>query len=777
MAVPLSAFAATDFPAGYYDLLIAQDDLTFDRELPCPGTGKCWLASRRSNGSKLVVKTVCDSLGLSNIYPAYCSLVSSVVSARFYFLAPVVGFTTNPPLVVAYPSYMDLKSLKAALPTLPPTSRALVAGFVCYALSYLESAQLVHGCLHSGNIFLTDHPVPIVTDCGLGRTYDYFDDPRRNDQIAWIAPELLLGGTANYAVDSYSYGVLLFELFEGRRPFAGMSNADYLAALRSGELRALDFAKTPQDWRAVIQQCTDSRPEQRPSFAELYQGLRECRLVWPGSDVETVRAALGQYTLEMIARKDSPQWPAFDTCDSGVILANATHEHFEECVQYCVLRLQVDAVSAFCGALSIHVGRGQTNQQLVRFLLAAVTALCRRGNGFRERALKSPFFATLHITTLEQADILLECLLPVLTKERRLLTPVVFQSIATLFVFHPNEILNLVSAFAKQIDPNFARFLLGLWSLFVESIYGAHYLRIVAEIYNLLGDRVAKEVLGIVARFQASKTNVAAGFAFVAERTPAQLKVTPQDEFNIAASWPLARTVLLRVPTLSASQELAARLIHGAVGSGDPRSWAPLVKFARTSDRHAYAILKAGGWYDSADVGRSFTVLAAMFINVELRPHISRTPEYFETLKAVIRHDITTVHAVCSLMQRAGIDENYVTQTSQTGLLGAFLHTTLEAQDPIIIKFGIVCIDVYSRSGYAEEWLYAVGIIIQLMKTNYQLFGDEAIAVMATLSKYRECFANLRDHGLCDYYRDLQKYEKYSDYARFFLANAARFSS
>jgi hypothetical protein len=777
MAVPLTAFAAKGFPAPYYDLLIANNDLTFDRELPSPSTGKAWLATRRSNGAKLVVKTVCDSLGLSNIYPAYCSLVSSLISARFYFLAPVVGFTANPPLVVAYPSYADLKSLRTALPALPATSRALIAGFVCYSLSYLEGGQLVHGCLHSGNIFLTDDRVPIITDCGLARTYHYFDDLRRNDQISWIAPELLLAGRANYAVDTYSYGVLLFELFEGRRPFAGRSNTDYLTTLRNGELRGLDFAKTPADWRAVIQQCTDQRPEQRPSFAEMYQGLRECRLVWPGSDVEAVRAILGQYPLELISRKEAPPWPTFDTCDSAAILANSGHGLFEECVQYCVLKLPVDAVSTFCGALSMHVRRGQANQQLVRFALSAVTALCRRGDDFRERALKSPFFGTLQVTTLDQADILLECFLPALLTDRRLLCPTVFRSIALLFVFHPNEMLNLVSAFAPQVDTNFARFMLSLWPLFVESVYGARYLRIVAEIRRVLGDIVAKDVLGILARFQASRANACPAFAFIAETTPTQLMLNEQDELNVAASWPLARTVFLRVATLSVSQELAARLIRGAVGSGDARSWAPLVKYARMSDRHSYAILMEGGWYDSSDVGRSFTLLVAMFVNAELRPHVTRAPEYFETLKATIRPEQPIVHAVCSLMQRAGIDENYVLQVSQAGLLGTFLHATLEAQDPMIIKFGIVCIDVYSRGGYAEEWLYAVGIIIRLMKTNYQLFGDDAIAVMATLSKYKECFAILAEQGLCDYYRNLQKYDKYADYARFFLASAARFSS
>jgi hypothetical protein len=107
--------------------------------------------------------------------------------------------------------------------------------------------------------------------------------------------------------------------------------------------------------------------------------------------------------------------------------------------------------------------------------------------------------------------------------------------ITVLFVFRPNP----VSAFAKQGETEFARFLL---APFVESISLTHCLRIMAENRRLLGDLVAKKFFGIVASFQDKHL---AGFTFIAERIPAQLKVTPQDEFNIAATWPLARTVHL----------------------------------------------------------------------------------------------------------------------------------------------------------------------------------------------------------------------------------------
>jgi hypothetical protein len=76
--------------------------------------------------------------------------------------------------------------------------------------------------------------------------------------------------------------------------------------------------------------------------------------------------------------------------------------------------------------------------------------------------------------------------------------------------------------------------------------------------------------------------------------------------------------------------------------------------------------------------------------------------------------------------------------------------------------------------GYAEEWVYALGIVMQLLKARYHEFGDEVIAVMSTLSAYTPCLTIMREQGLVEYYQGLLAYDKYADYARFFLTNAQR---
>jgi len=94
-----------------------------------------------------------------------------------------------------------------------------------------------------------------------------------------------------------------------------------------------------------------------------------------------------------------------------------------------------------------------------------------------------------------------------------------------------------------------------------------------------------------------------------------------------------------------------------------------------------------------------------------------------------------------------------------------------------IIRFGIVATDVYAREGFAEEWMYALDQMIELMKTRYQEFGEETIAVMTTLSKYKPCFLRMKEAGFVEYFQRLQQLEKFQGFARFFLANATRHGS
>jgi serine/threonine protein kinase len=785
----LDFLSTSNFPAQFCDFLLAKEDLEFQNEIPCCGMGKAYLVKYK--GSDLVLKTVLDNRGLANVYPAYASLVTSLLSLRFYFLAPIQGFTAAPPLGICYSSYTSYRPLSTYLVSpalIPPTNRALIAAFVAYGMAYLEFNQLLHGSLHSGNIFLTDSFIPIITDYGLSRGYDFFRDPTRCDQIAWIAPEMLLLDEVNYSIDVYAYGILLFEMFEGRRPFEYLSNAEYLLELKAGHLDSLDFKATPSNWHSIIRRCTDRTPLRRPTFIDIYQNIKSGQYSFPGIDTAKFKAVLAQYPIQRITGAETPPPPLnVDYVSGADILSDPNHPQFVEYVQYLGITIPVDAVDAFSAAVSRFVGRGQSDQSLVRFLLSAVAAVCQQGPEFRKRVFQSPFFKRLHITTVAQSDLLLEILLPVFTTSRDLIGRPLYESIALLFVFHPTEALNIFSRYVKDTKTfnqpfwDVIHVYVGLWPLFCGSTSGGFYLRVLAHLYATSPDfqkTFGREVIAIVSRFQRSKRTFLAASLFTIRFAIGALSVPPSAQLRLARdseNWAAAASVLLRVPSLAASAGVAAALAARLHECPDRRTFAIVLRFARAGEAHARLLMAAQGWFDAASPESSFLVLLAIFGFPNLRAEIGRQPEFFANLIAICTAEsVTVVHSVCSLLQRVDVTPEYVALASKSGLLAHYLRVTLEASATTVVKFGIVCVDVYARVGYAEEWLYTLAAVIQLLKTRYHEFGEEVIAVMSTLSAYPPCLAVMREQGLVEYYQELLAYEKYAEYARFFLRHAAQ---
>jgi hypothetical protein len=783
--VSLTSLSAKSFPVDFCNSLIVNSDLEFTTELKTTSSGRVWLVTQRSTGKEFVLKTIHDSLGFTSIYSPYASLISSLLSVRCYFLAPIQGFTSSHPLGIVYPSYTQLRTLRTLLRSgdpIPATSLALIAACVCYAMAYLEGQQLVHGSLHSGKIFLTNDLVPIVTDYGLSRTYDYFWDDRRNDQIAWVAPELLTGGSTNYSIDVYSYGILLFELFESRRPFATLTNTEYLAALTAGLFDDLDFDTTPENWRTLIRQCTDRASDRRPTFRDLYRRLSNCEVTWPDLTVADFKAVVAHYPIDLIVGRQPPAPETFDAVDGCAMLSNPNHALFEEYIQYLTVALPVGLVGVLCNSLAGYVGQCQQDRPLIHFLLSAVASIAQRGGKFWEKVIGSNFFSRLHITTLDEADLLLEMLLPVFGTERQHFVPSIFKSIALLFVFHANEALNLMSRYVKATTEfsagfwNVIRFFLGLWSLFVGSVYGDRYVRIISFLYSVSEEfrtTFVREIFAILGQFQITRPGLAS--LFLVKWAPTYLKLSPQDEIDLAASdaeWRQNETIFLRIPMTSPSQEFARLLIKRAHVSG---SWAVLLKFVNSSESHARAIVRVGGWFNGSNVDNSFLLLLSMFVYPGVRRDIGRAPDFFLTLRSLCgRDDVEVLHAICSLIQRTAIDDEFVALASQSGFLGEYLKATLESEDPQVARFGIICIDVCARIAYADEWIYAIGILIHLMKTRYEGLEDDFIILMSTMSQFPPCLKLMKEEGLYEYFQGLQQYENYQNCAEFFLKNADR---
>lgn len=95
---------------------------------------------------------------------------------------------------------------------------------------------------------------------------------------AWCAPEVLTASNkARYSVkvDVYSFGMVLWELWERKRPFDDLlSRFDIMDAVRSGK-RPVISADCPPAYRSLIQRCWQGDPSRRPMFQYIVRYLKD----------------------------------------------------------------------------------------------------------------------------------------------------------------------------------------------------------------------------------------------------------------------------------------------------------------------------------------------------------------------------------------------------------------------------------------------------------------------------------------------------------------------
>lgn len=95
---------------------------------------------------------------------------------------------------------------------------------------------------------------------------------------AWCAPELLTSAsTTRYSVkvDVYSFGMVLWELWEKRKPFEEYSSRfDIIDAIRAGS-RPKIGDDCPPVFRSLIQRCWQADPARRPTFQSIVKYLRD----------------------------------------------------------------------------------------------------------------------------------------------------------------------------------------------------------------------------------------------------------------------------------------------------------------------------------------------------------------------------------------------------------------------------------------------------------------------------------------------------------------------
>jgi eukaryotic-like serine/threonine-protein kinase len=197
-----------------------------------------------------------------------------------------------------------------------PVARALeLAEQILDALDAAHENGVVHRDLKPSNILLTRSGVKVL-DFGLAKITHApdVDGPSLMETHAvsltaqgsilgtlpYMSPEQVEGHDADARSDIFAFGVVLYELIAGTRPFTGTSPANLVASILKEEPRPLFEMqpRTPRGLAEVVRTCLEKDPEKRwQSARDVRHALRLSAQPAPSTPSRSVRLWQGLAVL------------------------------------------------------------------------------------------------------------------------------------------------------------------------------------------------------------------------------------------------------------------------------------------------------------------------------------------------------------------------------------------------------------------------------------------------------------------------------------------------
>jgi serine/threonine protein kinase len=197
-------------------------------------------------------------------------------SDRFEREARAIAALNHPNICTLYdvgPNFLVMELIEGESPKGPlPLEEALrTARQIADALDAAHEKGIVHRDLKPGNIKIKPDGSVKVLDFGLAKTIEApSGDPEDSPTVtvagmimgtaAYMSPEQARGKIVDKRADIWAFGVVLYELLTGRRPFHGNDLQEMLASVVKDEP---DLQQAPARVQRLLRSCLEKDPKQR----------------------------------------------------------------------------------------------------------------------------------------------------------------------------------------------------------------------------------------------------------------------------------------------------------------------------------------------------------------------------------------------------------------------------------------------------------------------------------------------------------------------------------
>ena len=257
------------------------DAYTLERELGGGGMSRVFVASEAALGRRVVVKVLPGASGGSVSIERFKREIQLAARLQHPHIVPLLTAGESDGLPFFTMPYVEGESLRVRLARggeLPVSEGMRILREVAAALVNAHEKGIVHRDIKPDNVLLSGGAA-MVTDFGVAKALSASTDDAHGTVTslgialgtpAYMAPEQAAASpNIDARADIYAWGIMAYELFAGRPPFAGRSPQAILAAQVSEMPEHVQKLRPalPAPLATLIMRCLEKHPADRPQSA------------------------------------------------------------------------------------------------------------------------------------------------------------------------------------------------------------------------------------------------------------------------------------------------------------------------------------------------------------------------------------------------------------------------------------------------------------------------------------------------------------------------------
>ncbi len=180
-------------------------------------------------------------------------------------------------IIMEYIGGWDLAEILEKVGAVPPDVAAMIGAKMLAGLSYVHTHGLVHRDIKPDNVRVSLRGEIKIMDFGIafdpGETGNLTQPGILIGSPHYLSPEQVVGGKLDTRADLFAFGITLYEMLTGKKPFFETPQESVYARIQRGAYIAPEKIKPdiPPLLAKLIADCLQTLPQKRPASAQVVE--------------------------------------------------------------------------------------------------------------------------------------------------------------------------------------------------------------------------------------------------------------------------------------------------------------------------------------------------------------------------------------------------------------------------------------------------------------------------------------------------------------------------